>query len=59
MNTLEKLYAFAVLCIAALGTIGGTAYLFYEGHILFGITNICLAAMAFPYVREQFKKLIG
>ena len=59
MKTLEKFYAFAVLCTAFLAAIGGTAYLFYDHHGLFGVTNIILCAMAFPYVKEQLKKLIS
>lgn len=59
MKTLEKLYAFAVLCVAFLATIGGTAYLFFDHHSLFGVTNILLCAMAFPYVKEKFQKLIS
>lgn len=59
MNTLKKFYAFAVVCIAFLATIGGTAYLFYDHHGLFGVTNIFLSAMAFPYVKEKFKELIS
>ena len=55
MKTLEKFYAFAVICTAFLAAIGGTAYLFYNHHGLFGVTNILLCAMAFPYVKEQFK----
>ena len=55
MKTLEKFYAFAVLCTASLAAIGGTAYLFYDHHGLFGVTNILLCAMAFPYVKEKFQ----
>ena len=58
MKTLEKFYAFAVLCIAFLAAIGGTAYLFFDGHALFGVVNVLLSAMAFPYVRDEFKKLL-
>lgn len=59
MKTLEKFYAFAVLCTAFLAAIGGTAYLFYDHHGLFGVTNILLCAMVFPYVKEKFQKLIS
>lgn len=59
MKTLEKIHAFAVLCIAFLAAIGGTAYLFFDHHGLFGVTNILLCAMAFPYVKEKFQKMIS
>lgn len=59
MKTLEKIYAFAVLCTASLAAIGGTAYLFFDHHGLFGVTNILLCVMAFPYVKEKFQKLIS
>ena len=52
---MRKFYAFAALCAAVLATVGGTAYLFYEGHVLFGITNLLLAAMAAPYVVKEIK----
>ena len=56
---MSKIIDFIILAIAILGAIGGTAYLFYDHHILFGITNICLVAMAFPFIKARFKELIG
>lgn len=53
----NKIYAFAVACVAILAVIGGTAYLFYDGHILFGVTNILLACMAYPYVARVVRRL--
>lgn len=58
MKTLEKFIAFAVVCIATLAAIGGTAYLFFDGHALFGVANILICAMAFPFVRDEFNKLL-
>ena len=55
---MKKILDMAVLCIAFLSVIGGTAYLFYDGHILFGVTNILLGAMAFPFVRDRFNDLV-
>ena len=49
-ETKKKLYAFALACVFILAAIGGTAYLFYDRHILFGVTNIILVAMSLPYV---------
>ena len=59
MNTLDKFYALTVLCTASLAAIAGTAYLFCDHHGLFGVTNILLCAMAFPYVKGKFQKLIS
>lgn len=56
---MSKILDFFIIAIAFLATIGGTAYLLYDHHILFGIANICLAAMAFPFVKERVKRLIG
>lgn len=57
METIRKFYCFAVACVAILGAIGGTAFLFYYHRILFGIVNIALAAMAAPYVVARVKEL--
>lgn len=55
---MNKILDFAAICAAFLAVIGGTAYLFYDHHILFGVTNILLAVMAFPFIRERFKDLL-
>lgn len=54
---LKKFYAFGVLCVSVLASIGGTAYLFFDHHILFGVTNLCLVAMALPYIIKTVKEL--
>ena len=59
METIKKIYCFFVIIVAVLAVIGGTAYLFYDHHILFGITNLCLGAMAVPYVIARAKELLG
>lgn len=56
---IKKLYAFCVICAYVLATIGGTAFLLFDKHYLFGVVNIALAAMAAPYMVAQFKKLIN
>lgn len=58
MIDFNKLYDFAVICITILAAIGGTAYLFYDGHPLFGVTNILIVAMAMPYVIKRAKDLM-
>lgn len=56
---MSKIIDFFILVIAVLAAIGGTAYLFYDHHILFGIANLCLAAMAFPFLKERYKDMIA
>lgn len=59
MNTLKKIYAFAALCVAVLAVIGGTAYLIADHHYLFGVTNLCLAGMASPFIKDRYNDLVG
>ena len=58
-DCLLKFYYFAVACVWLLGTIGGTAYLFYDKRTLFGVVSILVAAMAFPYVYHCVKRLLS
>lgn len=53
-----KFYAFFVICVYVLATIGGAAYLFYYKQPLFGVVVLLLSAMAFPYAKKQLKKLL-
>lgn len=57
MESLKKLFDFIVLCVYVLASIGGTAYLFYDHHALFGVTNIALVAMACPYFISRIKDI--
>lgn len=56
-DTKKRLFALAVACAALLAVIGGTAYLFFDHHYLFGVTNILLSAMAMPYIVRTVKIL--
>ena len=58
METLRKFFCFAVACVAILGAIGGTAYLFYYHQPVMAIATLCLAAMAAPYVIARVKELL-
>lgn len=58
-ETLRKFYAFAVVCVFILATIGGAAYLFFYKEYLFGVVNLLLSAMAFPYAWKQAKNLLA
>lgn len=56
-DTLKQLYRFFLILLAALSMLGGTAYLFSDGHALFGIANVGLSLMAMPYFINQMKEL--
>ena len=56
---MRNIGCFVTLCLAFLSIIGGTAYLFYDKHILFGITNLFLSGCAMPLLIKAFKRLIG
>lgn len=57
-ETLRKLFCFACVCVYALAAIGGVAYLFYDEHGVFGVSAICVTAMATPYLIERIKELM-
>lgn len=57
-ETLTKFYDFGVLCVSILASIGGTAYLFYDKHYLFGVTNLLLVAMACPFIIKRVKDIL-
>ena len=59
MENLKKIYDFAVICVFVLAAIGGTSYLFYFKHYLFGVTNLALVAMAVPYLISRIKDIQG
>ena len=56
---MKKVFDFACAAVYVLGTIGGVAYLLYFHKPLFAVAVAALAAMAFPYVRDRVKDLIG
>lgn len=49
---MKRFYFFLALCVAILAALGGTAYLFYFGKYVFGVANLGLAAMAWPWLRD-------
>ena len=59
MENLKKIYDFIVIIVFVLAAIGGTAYLFYFGQYLFGVTNLALVAMAAPYLISRIKDSQG
>lgn len=58
MDVLKKLFSFLVCITYVLGAIGGTAYLFYFKEPLFAVAILAICAMAFPYVKAKFKRLL-
>ena len=53
----KKLVAFAMLCLYALGTIGGIGYAIYGGAWPVAIGVAAVDWMAWPRVKEFFIKL--
>ncbi len=53
----KKIVSFAVLCLWALGTIGGIGYALYGGSVPCAIGCALNAALAFPTVKKAFKTL--
>lgn len=54
----SKLFDFAVFCIYALGAIGSSAYLFYDGHTIFGVASLAMTAMAIPYLKKRIEDIL-
>jgi len=57
---MEKNPIFCLLATAVwlFGLVGGFGYLWYDGHYPFAIAVVCIAAMAFPKVKEYFKVFV-
>lgn len=56
-DSLKRLISFLIVVTYIFAVLGGTAYLFYFHVPQFGVANIALAAMAFPFFRDHFKIL--
>ena len=56
---LKIIFALAVLVAWVFAAVGGTLYLCYDGHAIFGIANIAVVAMAAPYVYDTCLKNLG
>lgn len=59
MKAIKQILTFILLIAAVLAIIGGTAYLFYDHHALFGVANILLAGLAFPTIKQLFNDLLN
>lgn len=56
---MNKLYDFACCCAYVLGAVGSFGALVYNRAWVFAVAVLALAAMAFPFVRDRFKDLVG
>lgn len=56
---LKKFYYFAAICCWFVGVIGGFGYAAYNRAGFIAFCVLALGAMAFPYVRECFRKMMN
>lgn len=56
---MKQLFSFLVLCMYAMGTIGGIGYAAYCKAYLIAVAVLVLALMAFPTARNYYKYLVG
>ena len=52
----KKFYCFFVIAAWVLGTVGGFGWAVFNHAWLIALAVLALGAMAFPYVRDTFKK---
>ena len=58
-ETLKKIAALAVICLYALGSIGGLGWSLYNHSYLIAVGVVVLAAMAVPTLLKAVKTLTG
>ena len=56
-DTMNKLLAFAILCLYVLGTIGGLGYLLWLHKWAIAVGVLALAVLAWPKFLDAFKQL--
>lgn len=54
----KKLFAGVCICLYALASIGGIAWLFSDNHGIYAIAAIATTAMATPFLVERIKDLM-
>lgn len=54
---MKKVLAFLVICLFALGAIGGFGYSVYGGSWPIAVGVVILAILAFPTVKKYWKEL--
>lgn len=55
---MRKIIYFVLMCLYILGAIGGVGYALYNHAYLIAIGVVVVAAMAFPYIKGVFKKMV-
>ena len=58
MEKYKGFICFALICLYILGTIGGIGYACYNHAYLIAVGVAAVAAMAFPYIKGVFKKMV-
>lgn len=58
-ETLKKIASFAVICLYALGAIGGLGWSLYNHSYLIAVGVVVLAVMAVPTLLKAVKTLTG
>jgi hypothetical protein len=57
IQVMKKLFSFVILCLYALGTIGGLGYTAYCKAYVITVGVMALVVMAYPVARSYFKFL--
>ena len=57
IKVMKKIFYFVMICLAALGVIGGIGYTIYCHAYVISIGVAGLSFMAFPTVKDYVKKL--
>lgn len=58
MEKYKGFICFLQICLYILGTIGGIGYACYNHAYLIAVGVAAVAAMAFPYIKGKFKKMV-
>ena len=58
MEKYKGFICFLLICLYVLGTIGGIGFACYNHAYLIAVGVAAVAAMAFPYIKEKFKKMV-
>lgn len=54
---MKKIYYFAMLCLWAIGVLGGIGWSLYSGGYVVAVGVACTGWMAWPTVKDYFTKL--
>lgn len=59
MEKYKGFICFFQICLYILGTIGGLGYTLYNKAYPIAVGVATVVAMAFPYIKGVFKKMVG